>query len=112
MLGNFAKESTNTVMALGATPALSQPEARMPDNQTTAESRTRAALRRSPTAFVGLIGSATKRARFHRKLENDAIPPEARSRLTSPIGVAGVTGKEPDVIAIATLAQLLQLRAA
>ncbi|RZM16114.1 MAG: xanthine dehydrogenase accessory protein XdhC, partial [Sphingomonas sp.] len=34
----------------------------------------------------------------------------ALARLISPIGIAGVTGKEPDVIAIAALAQLLQLR--
>jgi len=73
---------------------------------------TKAALSRSPMAFVGLIGSATKRARFHGRLERDGICAEARGRLTSPIGVAGIAGKEPDVIAIATLAQLLQLRSA
>lgn len=71
---------------------------------------TRAALARPSVAFVGLIGSATKRARFHARLERDGIPPQARARLTSPIGVEGIIGKEPGVIAIATLAQLLQLR--
>jgi xanthine dehydrogenase accessory factor len=70
---------------------------------------TRAALRRPPIAFVGLIGSLTKRARFHSRLERDGLPDTARARLTCPIGVAGVAGKEPDVIAIAALAQLLQL---
>lgn len=70
---------------------------------------TRAALERAPLAFVGLIGSATKRARFHTRLERDAVPADSRARLTCPIGIGGVTGKEPDVIAIATLAQLLQL---
>jgi len=73
---------------------------------------TKAALERGPVAFVGLIGSATKRARFHGRLERDGISAETRARLTSPIGIAGVAGKEPDVIAIATLAQLLQLRGA
>ncbi len=73
---------------------------------------TKTALGRAPMAFVGLIGSATKRARFHARLERDGLSAEARNRLTSPIGLPGVTGKEPDVIAIATLAQLLQLRAA
>lgn len=73
---------------------------------------TRAALMRPPVGFVGLIGSATKRARFLSRLEKDGVGAAARGRLTSPIGVAGVTGKEPDVIAIATLAQLLQLRCA
>lgn len=69
---------------------------------------TRAALSRSPAAFVGLIGSATKRARFLHRLEKDEVGAEARAHLICPIGVAGITGKEPDVIAIATLAQLLQ----
>ena len=70
---------------------------------------TRAALDRTPLAFVGLIGSATKGARFRSRLDKDGIGPEARARLTSPIGISGVRGKEPDVIAVATLAQLLQL---
>lgn len=70
---------------------------------------TLAALRRSPLAFTGLIGSQTKRARFLSRLERDGVSAEARGRLTCPIGLAGVTGKEPDVIAVALLAQLLQL---
>ncbi|MBE2992242.1 xanthine dehydrogenase accessory protein XdhC [Sphingomonas sp. CFBP 13603] len=70
---------------------------------------TRAALERPPPAFVGLIGSATKRARFDARLDREGIPAEARARLTSPIGIARIPGKEPDVIAISTLAQLLQL---
>jgi xanthine dehydrogenase accessory factor len=71
---------------------------------------TRAALARDRVAFVGLIGSATKKARFRARLADDGIGAAALARLTSPIGIAGVTGKEPDVIAIAALAQLLQLR--
>lgn len=70
---------------------------------------TRAALQRAQTAFVGLIGSATKKARFASRLAQDGLDGAQRARLTSPIGVAGVTGNEPAVIAIATLAQLLQL---
>jgi len=71
----------------------------------------RAALARRRGGFVGLIGSATKRARFLSRLAKDGIP-DAAARLTCPIGIAGVTGKEPDVIAIAVLAQLLQLESA
>ncbi|WP_298189151.1 xanthine dehydrogenase accessory protein XdhC [Novosphingobium sp.] len=70
---------------------------------------TLAALRRSALAFTGLIGSQTKRARFLARLERDEVSAEARGRLSCPIGLPGVTGKEPDVIAIALLAQLLQL---
>ncbi len=70
---------------------------------------TLAAMSRPPLAFTGLIGSATKRARFLSRLERDGVPAPARARLTCPIGLPGVTGKEPDVIAVALLAQLLQL---
>jgi xanthine dehydrogenase accessory factor len=69
-----------------------------------------AALGRDAVAFVGLIGSATKIARFKSRLAADGISPEALARLTAPIGVPGVVGKEPDVIAISVCAQLLQLR--
>lgn len=70
---------------------------------------TKAALDRPRAAYVGLIGSTTKRARFVARLRADGVADAALARLTCPIGVAGVRGKEPDVIAIALLAQLLQL---
>ncbi|EIZ81043.1 xanthine dehydrogenase accessory protein xdhc [Novosphingobium sp. Rr 2-17] len=71
---------------------------------------TLAALSRDPVAFVGLIGSSTKIARFKSRLRAGRIGEDALDRLTAPIGMAGVIGKEPDVIAISVLAQLLQLR--
>ena len=70
---------------------------------------TKAALSRAPTAFVGLIGSATKRARFLARLTRDGVAPDALAGLTCPIGIEGIGGKEPDVIAVATIAQLLRL---
>ncbi|MYL97285.1 xanthine dehydrogenase accessory protein XdhC [Novosphingobium sp. FGD1] len=66
--------------------------------------------RAEPAAFVGLIGSSTKIARFRSRLAADGIGPEALARLTAPIGMPGVRGKEPDVIAISVCAQLLTLR--
>ncbi|WCT74375.1 xanthine dehydrogenase accessory protein XdhC [Sphingomonas naphthae] len=69
---------------------------------------TRAALA-SPACFVGLIGSATKRARFLARLARDGAD---ATRLTCPIGIAGIAGKEPAVIAVAVAAQLLQLHQA
>ena len=57
--------------------------------------------------FVGLIGSRTKRARFVSRLEKEGID---HARLTCPIGLPGIHGKEPEAIAIAVLAQLLMLR--
>lgn len=67
-----------------------------------------AVLRRGDFAFAGLIGSQTKRARFLHRLAEQGIPPEVLSRLTCPIGLPGLEGKEPAVIAIAVVAQLLQ----
>jgi xanthine dehydrogenase accessory factor len=57
--------------------------------------------------FVGLIGSKTKRARFLSRLAASGID---ASRLTCPVGLPGISGREPEVIAVATLAQLLMLR--
>lgn len=70
-----------------------------------------AALQRPPVAFVGLIGSVTKRARFLARLARDGIDVNRAASLHCPIGLPGIRGKEPDVIAIATLAQLLGLDA-
>lgn len=68
---------------------------------------TEAILRRGDFGFLGLIGSATKRARFLRRLGERGVPAEALARLTCPIGVPGIAGKQPEVIAVAAVAQLL-----
>ena len=68
--------------------------------------RLTAAALRGEAAFVGLIGSSTKRARFLARLRGEGID---TARLTCPIGLPSVQGKEPDVIAIGVLAQLLTL---
>ena len=69
---------------------------------------TEAVLRRGDFGYLGLIGSATKRARFLRRFEQRGIAPDALARLTCPIGVPGIAGKQPAVIALAVVAQLLQ----
>lgn len=58
--------------------------------------------------FVGLIGSATKWATFRHRLEDRGFSAPEISHITCPIGVPGITGKEPEVIAVAVAAQLLQ----
>ncbi len=70
---------------------------------------TEAVLRRGDFGFLGLIGSKTKRARFLHRLEARGVAPEALARLSCPIGLPGITGKEPEVIAISVVAQLLAL---
>jgi len=69
-----------------------------------------AALRRQGDAPVGLIGSATKRSRFLARLNAAGLGEAAAARLVCPIGVPGIAGKEPAVIAAATAAQILQWR--
>jgi xanthine dehydrogenase accessory factor len=46
----------------------------------------------SPARFVGVIGSATKRARFLARLKAAGVD---AARLTCPIGLPGITGKRP-----------------
>lgn len=67
-----------------------------------------AILKRGDFAFLGLIGSKTKRARFMSRLKKDGFTDVQLSRLTCPIGVDGIQGKEPEIIAASVAAQLLQ----
>jgi xanthine dehydrogenase accessory factor len=60
--------------------------------------------------FIGLIGSHTKWATFRHRLEDRGFSPSEISRITCPIGIDGIAGKEPEVIAVSVAAQLLKLR--
>jgi xanthine dehydrogenase accessory factor len=66
-----------------------------------------AALSADRFGFVGLIGSATKRARFLSQMRAAGLSPAALARLVCPIGVKGLESKDPAVIAASTAAQLL-----
>ncbi|MCX7324603.1 MAG: xanthine dehydrogenase accessory protein XdhC [Hyphomicrobiales bacterium] len=70
---------------------------------------TAAALGRPDLPFVGLIGSATKRARFERRLRELGLDETRIASLVCPIGLPGIHGKEPAVIAASVAAQLLGL---
>lgn len=58
--------------------------------------------------YVGLIGSRTKWASFRHRLEARGFTPPELAHITCPIGVPGIQGKQPAVIAVAVAAQLLQ----
>jgi xanthine dehydrogenase accessory factor len=62
--------------------------------------------------FVGLIGSATKWATFARRLRAKGHSQAALLHITCPIGLPGIHGKQPAVIAASVVAQLLQQAAA
>lgn len=68
-----------------------------------------AILRRGDFEFLGLIGSATKKARFLKRLREGGISEELIGRLKSPIGIEGINGKSPMEIAVSVSAELLQL---
>ena len=67
-----------------------------------------AILKRGDFGFFGLIGSKTKRNRFIHRFEQRGIAADTIARMTCPIGVDGINGKEPEWIAVAVVAQLLQ----
>lgn len=64
-------------------------------------------LWRGDFAWLGLIGSETKRARFAGRLRAIGLPAHALARLTCPIGVSGIRSKQPAAIAASVAAQLL-----
>ena len=57
--------------------------------------------------YVGLIGSRTKWATFRHRLEQRGFGADELAHVTCPIGLPGITGKEPEVIAVGIAAQLL-----
>ncbi|OYW60557.1 MAG: xanthine dehydrogenase accessory protein XdhC [Bosea sp. 12-68-7] len=67
-----------------------------------------AALQRGDADYVGMIGSATKRARFEAGFLRAGGRREALSRLICPIGGADVDDKRPEVIAALTAAELVR----
>jgi xanthine dehydrogenase accessory factor len=67
---------------------------------------TRAALS-SEASFIGLIGSNTKRQRFFSRLLKAGYGEADLARITCPIGIGGIAGKAPEIIAVAVAAQLL-----
>ncbi|WP_419317886.1 xanthine dehydrogenase accessory protein XdhC [Caulobacter sp. ErkDOM-E] len=58
-------------------------------------------------AYLGLIGSKTKRARFMSRLRDDGFSEAALTRLTCPIGLLHLRSKAPEVIAVSVAADLL-----
>jgi xanthine dehydrogenase accessory factor len=67
-----------------------------------------AALRTPALGSIGLIGSAAKWARFEGKLRAEGHSAQDVARITTPIGIDGIDGKEPAVIAVSVAAALLQ----
>jgi len=63
---------------------------------------------RGDLPYIGLIGSATKWATFRHRLEDRGFTAAELAQVTCPIGLPGISGKQPEVIAVGVAAQLLQ----
>ncbi|MEO7130684.1 MAG: xanthine dehydrogenase accessory protein XdhC, partial [Dermatophilaceae bacterium] len=66
------------------------------------------ALRSTRIASIGLIGSAAKWRRFEKQLSAEGHSAEQLARITLPIGLPGITGKEPATIALSVAAALIE----
>jgi xanthine dehydrogenase accessory factor len=66
-----------------------------------------AALRCRHLGSIGLIGSEAKWRRFEQRLAAEGHGPEDLARITTPIGLPGIPGKEPAAIAVGVAASLL-----
>lgn len=71
-----------------------------------------AIYRRRDFAYLGLIGSASKRAAFEQRLLARGLPGVRLAELTCPIGIPGIASKAPAAIALSVAAQLLQIHSA
>jgi xanthine dehydrogenase accessory factor len=58
--------------------------------------------------YIGLIGSQAKAKRFRKTLKKDGLTDTQIARLTSPIGAGAAPGKEPGVIALGVLPEILK----
>ncbi len=66
-------------------------------------------LLRKPRAYLGLIGSQTKWAKFQQNLQKDGFNKEDLAAVTCPIGLPLGGGKAPQEIAISVAAELMQI---
>ena len=57
---------------------------------------------------IGLIGSSAKWSRFRKKLLGEGHSEEDVARITTPIGLSEIGGKEPATIAVSVAASLVQ----
>ena len=67
-----------------------------------------AALAAGRFGYVGLIGSASKRARFTRRLREAGVPEARIAKLVCPIGLPTIGSKHPAAIAAGVAVQLLE----
>lgn len=67
------------------------------------------ALRCGHLASIGLIGSSAKWSRFRQRLAAEGHSPTTLERITTPIGLPGLVGKDPATIAVSVAADLVRV---
>ena len=67
-----------------------------------------ALLKKQQFAFLGLIGSETKRNTFRKRFVQRGISEALIDRLSCPIGLSEISSRRPELIALAVAAQLAQ----
>ena len=71
-----------------------------------------AALQAKRFGYIGLIGSATKRARFTSAMQKMGMAADIVDQLVCPIGLTAIKDKAPAAIAASVAAQVLMVREA
>ncbi len=66
-------------------------------------------LKRDDFAYFGLIGSQSKRRNFETRMRRRGVDESCFERMTCPIGIDGINGKQPARIAISVAAEILRV---
>jgi xanthine dehydrogenase accessory factor len=106
---NVTVEATDVPEALAANAAPGTTFLVMTHSHALDQRVAEAILKRPSPDWFGLIGSNTKRKQFEHRLRERGIPDARLDAMVCPIGVPGIEGKEPAVIAVAVAAQLLMV---
>ena len=109
--GNVGVEVTDSPEALAATAAPGTSFLVMTHSHALDQRLAETILKRASyhADWFGLIGSSTKRRQFEHRLRERGVEPARLDAMVCPIGVAGIEGKAPAVIAAAVAAQLLMV---
>jgi xanthine dehydrogenase accessory factor len=66
-------------------------------------------LKRNDFQYFGMIGSRSKRLTFEKRLVQRGISHQQLARMTCPIGLPGIIGKAPEIVALSVAAELMQI---
>ncbi|MET0264539.1 MAG: xanthine dehydrogenase accessory protein XdhC [Duganella sp.] len=106
---NITVEATDTPEALVAAAPAGASYLVLTHSHALDQRLSEAILARAEVGWFGLIGSATKRVQFERRLAARGLPPERIAAMVCPIGLPGIRSKLPAAIAASVCAQLLMV---